>query len=43
MHECRLKVTEVRSQGPSLQYYSIGLDNGLAPYSRQAIIWNDDG
>ena len=25
------------------QYSSIGLDNGLAPSRRQAIIWNNDG
>ena len=35
--------TEVCSQGSSLQYSIIGLDNGLAPNRRQAIIWTNDG
>ena len=35
--------TEICSQGSSWLYSSIGLDNGLAPTRRQAIIWNNDG
>ena len=34
--------TEVYSQGSNWQYFSIGLDNGLALNSRQAIIWTND-
>ena len=29
--------------GSNLLYSSIGLDNGLAPTRRQAIIWTNDG
>ena len=29
-------------KGPNWQYSSIGLDNGLAPSRRQAIIWTND-
>ena len=35
--------TEVCSNGTNLQYTSIGLDNGLAPARRQAIIWTNGG
>ena len=35
--------TEVGSQGSNWQYSIIGLDNGLAPTRRQAIIWTNDG
>ena len=35
--------TEVCSRGSNQQYSSIGLDNGLAPIRRQAIIWTNDG
>ena len=38
-----LKFTEVCSSGSNLQYSSIGSDNGLAPFRRQAIIWINDG
>ena len=34
---------EVCSQGSNEQYSSTGLDNGLAPARRQAIIWTNDG
>ena len=34
---------EVCSWGSNWQYSSIGLDNGLAPSRRQAIIWTNDG
>ena len=34
---------EVCSWGSNQQYPSIGLDNGLAPTRRQAIIWTIDG
>ena len=42
--ECKVlhfdsKLTEFCSQGPNWQQPSIGLDNGLAPNRRQAIIW----
>ena len=30
-------------KGPIKNYASIGLDNGLAPSRRQAIIWINDG
>ena len=30
-------------KGPNWQYSSFGLDNGLAPSRRQAIIWTNDG
>ena len=29
--------------GSNQQYSSLGLDNGLAPSRRQAIIWTNDG
>ena len=35
------KFTEVYSQGSNWQYPSIGLDNGLTPNGRQAIIWTN--
>ena len=35
--------TEVCSYGSNQQYSIIGLDNGLAPSRRQAIIWTNDG
>ena len=38
-----LDFTEIRSQGSNQQYSSIGLDDGLAPSRRQAIIWTNDG
>ena len=38
-----LEFTEVCSWGSNKQNPSIGLDNGLAPTRRQAIIWNNDG
>ena len=34
---------EVSSWGLKKQYSIIGLDNGLAPSRRQAIIWTNDG
>ena len=34
---------EICSQGSNEQYASISSDNGLAPNSRQAIIWTSDG
>ena len=34
---------EVCSQGANWQNASIGLDNGLVPARRQAIIWTNDG
>ena len=33
---------ETCSYGSNQQYSSIGLDNGLAPARRQAIIWTND-
>ena len=33
--------TEICSQGSNWQHASIGLDSGLAPNSRQAIIWTN--
>ena len=48
MHFCESKVlyfdfnfTEVCSSGSNWQWPSIGLDNGLAPIRRQAIIWTN--
>ena len=38
-----LDFTEISTQGSNLQYTSIGSDNGLAPATRQAIIWTNDG
>ena len=35
------KITKVCSCGSNWQYPSIGLDNGLAPNRRQAIIWTN--
>ena len=35
------KFTDVCSEGPNRQKASIGLDNGLTPNRRQAIIWTD--
>ena len=35
--------TEIYSQESNQQYFSIGLDNGLAPARRQASIWTNDG
>ena len=35
--------TEVCFSGSNQQYSGIGLDNGLAPVRRQAIIWTNDG
>ena len=35
------KFTEVCSLCSNWQWYSIGLDNGLAPNRRQAIIWTN--
>ena len=35
--------TEVCSWGSKQQFPSIGLDNGLAPARRQAIIWTNEG
>ena len=32
---------QVCSKGSNLQYLSIGLDNGLAPNWRQAIVWTN--
>ena len=37
-----LNVTEVGSAGSNWQYSSIGLDDGLAPNRREAIIWTSD-
>ena len=34
--------TEICCQESNKQYYSIGLDNGLVPTRRQAIIWTKD-
>ena len=36
------KSTEICSQGSNWQHSSTGLDNGLAPNRRQAIIWTND-
>ena len=36
-------ITEVYSLGWNQKYHSIGSDNVLAPYRRQAIIWSNDG
>ena len=36
-------IFQVYSEGSNWQYISIGLDNGLAPNRRQAIIWTNDG
>ena len=36
-----VKCTEVCSQGANLHQPSVGLDNGLAPNRRQAIIWTN--
>ena len=38
---CILNFIEVYTLGSSWQYLSIGLDNGLAPNKRQAIIWTN--
>ena len=43
MYEFPLRFTEFYSSGFDEQYSSIVSDNGLAPFRRQAIIWNDDG
>ena len=37
------EVTEICFLGLNEQYYSIGLDNRLAPTRQQAIIWTNDG
>ena len=42
MH-CLENFTEIRSHRSNQQYSSIGSDNGLAPVSRQSIIWNNNG
>ena len=38
----KLNFIEICSLGSNSQYVSIGLDNALVPYKRQAIIWNND-
>ena len=43
MHEFPWKFHSGLSLGSNVQYTSIGLDNGLAPARRQAIIWTNDG
>ena len=43
MYEFRWKFTELGSLGPNSQYSSIGLDCGLAPTRRQAMIRTNDG
>ena len=40
---CNSNFTKSSSQRSNQQYTSIGLDNGLAPNRRQAIIWTNDG
>ena len=49
VHFCEWKILyldwnsiEICSYGYSWQYFSIGLENGLAPNRRQAIIWTND-
>ena len=43
MFEIRLNSTEVCSYGSHQQYPSIGVDNGLVPSRRQAIICSNAG
>ena len=43
MYEFRLKIHKFVPKGTIKQYSNISSDNGLAPFSRQAIIWINVG
>ena len=43
MHEFRFKFHWSLFLIVQLKYFIIGLDNGLAPPRRQAIVWTNDG